>query len=289
MKNDEEKTSETDDSIKITSMKIDIIHLKSFHSREQSKTYDCLSSAAIIESFIESLINFFHRLISLSVALFCDSVEQTISENDREAATIIHFSYIITVSLSLLEQHQNQEDLALHEKEWEIVRIVDKRRREKNYEYKMCWKKTWLRECKLENTQKLLRDFKAKSWAQCEDKRERLTYADNDRWLLITLLTVKAQKSLDSMWDDKFLNFYFMFHDLLSSYCCELNKLIKWWKDEILTFQWSDVWNMLWCLQNSWIRDEYTFWHEKRSETTAGKKQDYECIKVCSIEKCVKR
>jgi len=117
VKNDEEKTSETDDSIKITSMKIDIIHLKSFHSREQSKTYDCLSSATIIESFIESLTNFFHRLISLSVALFCDSVEQTISENDREAATIIYFSYVITVSLSLLEQHQNQEGLALHEEE----------------------------------------------------------------------------------------------------------------------------------------------------------------------------
>jgi len=45
----------------------------------------------------------------------------------------------------------------LDKEEWEIVSIVDKRRREKGYEYKVCWKRIGLRECELGNAQELLR------------------------------------------------------------------------------------------------------------------------------------
>jgi hypothetical protein len=67
MKNDEEKTDETDDSIRATSMKSKIgnVHLKSFHLRKQLKTHDCISSATIIKSIIFSI----DRSISLSVAV----------------------------------------------------------------------------------------------------------------------------------------------------------------------------------------------------------------------------
>jgi len=44
--------------------------------------------------------------------------------------------------------------------------MVGKRRRGKGYEYKVCWKKTWLLERELGNAQELLREFKAKRQAQ---------------------------------------------------------------------------------------------------------------------------
>jgi len=50
----------------------------------------------------------------------------------------------MTVTPPLPKQSQDQGGSALDEEEWEIVRIVGKRRREKGYEYKVCWKKTWL-------------------------------------------------------------------------------------------------------------------------------------------------
>ena len=44
--------------------------------------------------------------------------------------------------------------------------IVGKRRRVKGYEYKVCWKETWLLERELGNAQKLLWDFEAKRQGQ---------------------------------------------------------------------------------------------------------------------------
>ncbi len=61
----------------------------------------------------------------------------------------------------------------MDEEEWEIVRVVDKRRRGKGYEYQVCWKRTWLRECELGNAQELLREFEAKRQAQRGGKRRR--------------------------------------------------------------------------------------------------------------------
>jgi len=109
IENDEEKTIETSDSIKITSMKSksDIVHLKSSHSRKQLKTHDCLNPTIIIKSLIEFLIFFFHCFISLNVALFSNLVEQAISEDDREATTIVHLSHVIIVLSSLSKQHQD--------------------------------------------------------------------------------------------------------------------------------------------------------------------------------------
>lgn len=64
IKNDEEKISEIGDSTRATSIKskINNVYLKSFHLREQSKTYDCISSTTII-----FLID---CLISLNVVVF---------------------------------------------------------------------------------------------------------------------------------------------------------------------------------------------------------------------------
>ena len=66
MKNNDENISETNASIRVTSVKskIRIVHLQSFYSREQTKIYDYLSSL-----IIELTPFFINRSISFSVAL----------------------------------------------------------------------------------------------------------------------------------------------------------------------------------------------------------------------------
>ena len=49
--------------------------------------------------------------------------------------------------------------LVLNEEKWEIIKIVDKRRTGRGYEYKVCWEKTQLLESELENTHQISTDF----------------------------------------------------------------------------------------------------------------------------------
>lgn len=164
-----------------------IIYLESSHSRESPKKSDRLSFSAIIESIISSS----DRLSSFSIALSHDLIEQTTREDNREAAAIIHLSHIITITSSFLEQSQIQERLISNE-EWKITRIVDKKLRKTSFEYKMCWKKTWLSECELEKAQKLLQKFEFKYQTQRERKWERKARADNNWWSL-TILFVRRR------------------------------------------------------------------------------------------------
>lgn len=61
-----------------------------------------------------------------------------------------------------------------------IVKIVDKRCTERDYEYEVCWKKTSLLERELENVQELPLQLEAKRQAQRGVKRGRLARADKD-------------------------------------------------------------------------------------------------------------
>lgn len=66
-----------------------------------------------------------------------------------------------------LKRSQGQAHPTLHEDdEWEIVRILGKRRIGKSYEYRVPWRSTWLLKSALGCAQELLRDFKGKSRAQ---------------------------------------------------------------------------------------------------------------------------
>jgi len=76
----------------------------------------------------------------------------------------------------------------LAEEESEIVRNVGKRRRGKRYRYKVCWKRTWLRECEVGKAQEL-RGFEAKDQVQRRSKREKPTRAEVvcvQKWSVIT-------------------------------------------------------------------------------------------------------
>ena len=175
VEDDDEKTGETSASTRATSVEseIDTVHLESSSASGQPKTYSCLSPPATKPT--PSPID---RPISSSVALSRDRVEQVTCGGDRRITATIYPLHASPVPPPLAERPQDQGGSALDEEEWEIIRIVGKRRRGKGYEYKVCWKETWLLERELENAQELLRKFEAKHQAQRGGKRGRPARAD---------------------------------------------------------------------------------------------------------------
>jgi len=178
VEDDKEKTGETGGSTRATSTESEIstAHLQSSHPREQPKTHGCLCPTTP-----EPTTSPCDSPVSPSVALSRHPVEQAIRGGDGGAAATVYPPHAITVTPPLPEQHQDQGGSASDEEEWEIVRIVGNRRRGKGYEYKVCWKRTWLRECELGNAQELLREFEAKRQAQRGGKRGRPARADKGR------------------------------------------------------------------------------------------------------------
>ena len=120
-----------------------LVHLQSSHLREQPMTHGCLSPTTT-----ETTASPCDYPISPSVALSRGPVEQAIRGGDRGAAATVHPPHTITVTSPLPEQPQDQGASVLNEVEWEIVRIVGKRRRGKD---KVCWKRVWLLEYELGN------------------------------------------------------------------------------------------------------------------------------------------
>ncbi|KAF6238811.1 hypothetical protein HO173_003318 [Letharia columbiana] len=160
--------------------KIDIIHLQRSHPKKQPERHGCLSPSTTGPT-TEPTTEPFDRLISLSIALSHNRMKQATCGGNRGAAVTVHPPHAITVPSSLAKRPQDQGGSALDEEEWEIVKIVDKRRTGRGYEYKVCWQKTWLLESELGNTQELLREFEAKHQAQQGGKRGRPARADKGR------------------------------------------------------------------------------------------------------------
>jgi hypothetical protein len=128
----------------------------------------------------EPIISSIDRPISLSVAVPQNRGTLAAHEGDHGATATVDLLSVAATPLSH-EQPQDQGGSALNEEKWKIVRIVGKRRRKKGYEYKVCWKKTWLLERELGNAQELLREFKIKRQAQRGGKRGRPARADKGR------------------------------------------------------------------------------------------------------------
>ena len=84
------------------------------------------------------------RPISPSVVLPQDRGTQAVHRGNHGATATVDPLGVAAAILLSYEQPQDQGGSALDEEEWEIVRIIGKRRRGKGYEYKVCWKKTWL-------------------------------------------------------------------------------------------------------------------------------------------------
>ncbi len=171
MEDDEDKTGKTGGSTRATSINSEIstTRLQSSHPREQPKTHGCLSSPTTNEPTASPT----NRPISPSVALSQDRGTQAVHGDDHGATAIVYPLGVAAATPLSQEQFQDQGVSALDEEEWEIARIVGKRRRGKGYEYRVCWKETWLLESELGNAQGLLRDFKAQGGAQRGRKRGR--------------------------------------------------------------------------------------------------------------------
>ena len=71
-----------------------------------------------------------------------------------------------------LSQQSEARTSALEE-EWEIRKIIGKRRVGKGYKYRVRWRDTWLPRNELGNARRLLQEFKARSRAQRDDKGAR--------------------------------------------------------------------------------------------------------------------
>ena len=122
IKDDDETINVIDAFTRVTSVesKIDITHLSSFHSKEQSKVHDCLNPHIVIEL----IILFLDCRIIVNIDLSQDRVEQIVREGEYEAVAIVNLSSIIVATSSSLER-EGQRDLAQNEeKDWEIVKIV---------------------------------------------------------------------------------------------------------------------------------------------------------------------
>ena len=104
---DNETISEIDAFTRVMSVEseTDIAHLSSSHSKKQSKTHDCLN----LHTVIESIISFLYHSISFNIALSQNQDEQTVSEDDYEAAATVIFLSIIIVTSSFSER-KNQQD-----------------------------------------------------------------------------------------------------------------------------------------------------------------------------------
>ncbi len=187
VEDDEEKTGKTGGSTRATSIESEIgtVHLKSSQPREQPKTHGCLSPATTTEPTTapttEPTTSPIDRPIPPSVALPQDRGTQAVHGGDHGATATVDPLGVAAATPLSHEQPQDQGGSALDEEEWEIVRIVGKRRRGKGYEYKVCWKKTWLLEYELGNAQELLREFEVKRQAQWGGKRGRPAHTDKGR------------------------------------------------------------------------------------------------------------
>lgn len=62
---------------------------------------------------------------------------------------------------------------ALEEDEWEIRKIVCKRRVRKGYEYKVRWRDTWLPRSELGKAQRLVREFEGRGCVQQRPQKKR--------------------------------------------------------------------------------------------------------------------
>lgn len=91
-----------------------------------------------------------------------------VGKDDHGAAAVASPPNAITPPRSLQSPAPSP---ALEEEQWEIRKIVGKRRVGKGYQYRVRWKDTWLSGSEMGNAQDLLRDFKAQSRAHGSRKQ----------------------------------------------------------------------------------------------------------------------
>jgi hypothetical protein len=170
IEDDGETTSETGASTRATSVEseVAIAHLSRSHPMEQPKMHGCLNARTTTSPTTSPV----DRPTSLG--------GQTVRGGDHGAAVIVR-PYSVTAATPPSPEREGQRDLTQDEEDWEIVKIVGKRRTRSGYEYNVRWKNTWLSRSELGNAQELLQDFEVRGRAQSGRKRAQRARAEKGR------------------------------------------------------------------------------------------------------------
>jgi len=144
-----------------------------FVNERQNRTHRCLDPHATTEPL--------DRPNSPSFALLQDHGGRSVHGGEHDGIAAANVDPPNVTHITMLPSEQAQSQSGSEEQEWEIIRILGKRRTRKGQEYKVRWEDTWLRRSELGNTQELLRKFEGKGRAQRECKRGRSARADKGR------------------------------------------------------------------------------------------------------------
>jgi hypothetical protein len=128
------------------------VHLLSSHPREGPKTHGDLDAPNAPEPPSEPL----DQPPSPDMARPRRHSGRAVRKNDHRAAPVADPPSAATPSPP---QQGEARTPALALDEWEVRRIVGKRRVGKRFEYKVRWKDTWLPRSELANAQRLLQEF----------------------------------------------------------------------------------------------------------------------------------
>lgn len=153
--------------------KIDPITLQSSPLREQAEAHGCSSTHAT-----EPTTAPIDRPTSPSASLPQLPCGRVVGEDDCRGAAAVSPPSIITPPLP---QQSEARTSILEQDEWEILRIVGKRRLGKAMKYRVRWKDTWLPRSEFGNAQRLLREFEVHGRARCVRKWSRPGRADKRR------------------------------------------------------------------------------------------------------------
>lgn len=150
-------------------------HLRSSHLREDPMILDCLDGPT---TTTKSSTRPLDRPTSPSAALPQHPCRRVVGEDEHGAAAVASPPSAITQPPSPQSKAQNT---AFEEQDWDITKIVGKRRAGKDCEYKVRWSSTWLPRTQLGNAQLLLQEFEAGRRSQRGGKRIRRVRTDRVR------------------------------------------------------------------------------------------------------------
>ena len=145
-------------------------HLLSSPSKEEPKTVGASAAPAAPDPPVE----LFARSIFPDVAPPPHS-DGWIVDEDRHGAPAVPSPRSATTPLL---SRQSEAPTSTLEEEWEIRKIIGKRRTGKGYEYKVRWRNTWLKRSELGNARRLLQEFEAKCRSQRDDTGGKPSRAD---------------------------------------------------------------------------------------------------------------
>lgn len=151
------------------------------HPREQQETLECLGAPpdTALPAAPHSPIQLLDPPTSPDEARPPHASPGVVCEGDQGAAPVADLpvaDFPSTTSPPPPQQSEASTPLC-EQDEWEVRRIVGKRRTEMGYEYKVRWRDTWLPKSELGNARRLLREFEAQDRAQRGSKPRKSTRA----------------------------------------------------------------------------------------------------------------